>query len=128
MGWGMKKIFFAVFVSVFVLPMAWAELVADPDRIDFDGVAVGQDEEETIELINDGDRMIYDIEIDVVHNRHVFSYFDNCPDKLFPGDSCDVDVRFEPNQKKKYRDELDVDYRDGGSHEQLWIDLEGEGL
>jgi hypothetical protein len=115
-------VFSALFFST--AASASGRLVLSDHWIDFDEVEVGDSDTQTLTVENEGDSSLRILNIDLDGDDNAFSMDSSCPDELEPGESCDIDVTFEPEEYGRFRGEVEITTPE----DQVEAQLEGRGV
>jgi len=108
--------------TLFLAPLN-ARLELSNGWLDFGQLEVGDTALETIELRNTGDRPVTIFDIDFLGDDAFQIDGGDCEKTLEPGDSCEIEVEFLPEEPGSFEGELEVETSVG----ELDAQLSGEG-
>ena len=92
--------------------------------VDFGEVEVGDNQVEYVEVTNVGNTQVVIEDVDIFGDW-VFHVSSDCFSPLEPGDSCELDIEFEPEEAHSYQSEVTIELRNGESY---FVDVYGEGV
>jgi len=117
-------------IALILLPALFAQQPANPIQarglwMDFGQVEVGDSDSESVDLTNSMNRPLEILDIDT-SGDDAFQVDDSDCDgiTLNPGDSCQIEVQFEPESAGEFSGEVEVETDQGN----VEIQLEGEGV
>jgi hypothetical protein len=103
---------------------AGARLELSDFWMDFGEVQIGDQERETLQLENTGDVAVEITDVDFAGDDGFDVDGGDCERILAPGESCDIDVSFEPEEAGRFSGEVEIETAIG----ELEFNVSGEGV